>query len=137
MASGMPSSRRQISATTPAASGQAVEHEPRVAQRRQVDEHDPIREVIRYPPGHLDGQPGLAHAARAGEDKQPHVAAAQQPGHGLGHAGPADKRRQRPRDPRDAEGRPRSGLVGLGPRRGQQGGALTRTERAGQQPDRI
>ena len=76
--------------------GQAVEHKPRVPQRREVDEHDPVRVVARHPPGHLDGQPGLADAARAGEDQQLRVAAAQQPDHGRGQPGPADQRRQRP-----------------------------------------
>jgi hypothetical protein len=117
--------------------GQVVEHEPRVPQRRQVGEHDPVREVARYPPGYLDGQPGLAHAARAGEDQQPRAAAAQQPGHGLGQAGPADQRRQRPRQRRGADDRRRPGPVGLGPGRGQQARALARAECVGQQPDRI
>ena len=122
--------------------GQAVEHKPRVPQRREVDEHDPVRVVARHPLGYLDGQPGLADATRAGEDQQLRVAAAQQPDHGRGQPGPADQRGQRPGDGGGADdlpSRPFGPVRRLRPGRGQQARPLTRIEvqRVGQQPDRV
>ena len=90
--------------------GDRVQDVARVAQRRQVDERHAVPEVRGHPPGDLDGQPGLAHAARAGEHQQLGAAPAQQPDHGRGRAGPPDQRRQRPRQhrPREPGNRPGS-----------------------------
>ena len=119
--------------------GHGIEHETRVAQRRQVGEYDPVRVVARHLPGHLDGQPGLADAARAGEDQQLRVAALQQPDHGGGEPGPADQRGQRPGDGSADGHSPFGPALWLGPGRGQQARPLTRTQaqRIGQQPDRV
>jgi hypothetical protein len=56
--------------------GHGAEHQPRVPQRRQIDEHDPVGKVARHPSGHLDSQPGLADAARTGQGQQLGVPAA-------------------------------------------------------------
>ncbi|MGD0246170.1 MAG: hypothetical protein ABSB59_38380 [Streptosporangiaceae bacterium] len=127
--------RGRVPFVHPQLPGDGVEHQVRIAQRRQVDEHRPVGEVARHPFGHLDGQPGLADAARAGEDQQPGAVAADQVDDGRGHAVPADQRRQRPRQGRS--GARRGGLAGLSG--GKQAAPFGRIEvqGVGQQPDRI
>jgi hypothetical protein len=120
--------------------GDGAEHQAGVAQRRQVGEHHPVTEVARHPPGHLDGQPGLAHPAGAGEDQQPRVAAAQQPDDGFGHAGPADQRRERPWQCHGGEGwsgAGRRGLAGLSGGKQAAPFGLIEVQGVGEQPDRI
>ena len=68
----------------------------RVPHRRQFRQPRPVREPARHLPGHLAGQPGLAHPARPGHRHQP--ALLHQPGHVAPRPGPADETRQRSRE---------------------------------------
>jgi hypothetical protein len=56
--------------------GEGAQHQPGVTQRRQIDEHRPVREIPRHLPGYLDGQPGLAHPTGTSERQQLEVAPA-------------------------------------------------------------
>ena len=72
----------------------------RVSHRRQLRQPRPVREPPRHIPGHLTGQPGLPHAARAGDRHQPVLL--QQASDLTHRAGPADKARQHGREPMHA-----------------------------------
>ena len=52
-------------------------HERWIAHWRKRDEEDAVLELVQYLGGHLQSEPGLAHAARAREREQPHVRAQQ------------------------------------------------------------
>ena len=72
----------------------------RLLDSSQLDQPHPVGEPARYPPGHLTGQPGLAHPARPGHRHHPVLS--QQPGD-LVHRGlPADETRQRRDEPMHA-----------------------------------
>ena len=114
----------------------------RVAQRRQVDEHDAVAEVPATRPATSMASRVLPTPPGPGERQQLGTAPVQQPHHRRGRAGPPDQRRQRPRQPGAARAReparPASGPPGrrratasrLGPFR------RVRAERVGQQRDR-
>ena len=52
--------------------------EIRILQWRQGHEGDTVGEIRPGTPGHLQGQPGLADAARTGQGQKPHVVATQE-----------------------------------------------------------
>jgi hypothetical protein len=116
-------------------------HQPRVAQRGEVDKDHPVGEVPGHPVGHLNGQPGLAHPTRPGERQQLGVAAAEQFHHGRRYPGPADQRGERPGQGPPGEfgdGCHRTGAAGWPGRREQLGARRRiRPEGIGQQGHRA
>ena len=77
-------------------------HPRRVSHRRQFRQPRPVREPARHPPGHLSGQPGLAHTTRPGHRHQPVLP---QQARDLSHSrDPADEAGQRSREAMHATG---------------------------------
>ena len=107
-----PGQRGRVALVHPQPLGDRAQHQPRVAQRRQVYEHGAVGQVAGYLPGHLDGQPGLAHPARSGEHQQLDVSPAEQLQHRGRHAGPADQWGKRTRQSGPGQRRARPGSAG-------------------------
>lgn len=57
------------------------EHEVRIDDRGEWNETDPVREVVSQLSSHLQGEPSLANAARAGQRQEADVRPAQQRNH--------------------------------------------------------
>ena len=87
--------------------------EIRILQRRQGYEGDTVGESRPGAPGHLQGQPGLAHASRTRQGQKPHVVATQEGRNVLHLVFAPDKRRRG--HGKGATGRLGSGAANGGP----------------------